>query len=90
MTDANLDLYLTMFSNIEPVLVKSIVEEIGVDKSQIIIDQLLELSTDVKKTGFNELLNDAINTNNQMEDNSNLDKKKNKLVKGYQKFDDIE
>lgn len=90
MTDANLDLYLTMFSNIEPALVKSIVEEIGVDKSQIIIDQLLELSTDVKKTGFNELLNDAINTNNQMEDNSNLDKKKNKLVKGYQKFDDIE
>ena len=76
MTDANLDLYLTMFSNIEPALVKSIVEEIGVDKSQIIIDQLLELSTDVKKTGFNELLNDAINTNNQMEDNSNLDKKK--------------
>lgn len=90
MTDANLDSYLTMFSNIEPVLVKSIIEEIGIENSQIIIDQLLELSTDVKKTGFNELLNDAINTNNQMEDNSNLDKKKNKLVKGYQKFDDIE
>ena len=76
MTDANLDSYLTMFSNIEPVLVKSIIEEIGIENSQIIIDQLLELSTDVKKTGFNELLNDAINTNNQMEDNSNLDKKK--------------